>query len=210
MPNIPDKFKKAEKNERGTLFSPAARMMYASLFVPTSPDREDNSQGKLQYGLTILIPADFDLSAIEKDVEEIINKEHKPANATLRAKIKTPILETAGQESLAALAEEYPYFIRIASKAYDKNGQKRQKPGVIDARAQPIAEDDAPDQLYNGRWCRVSMRAYAWTHATGGKGVSLGLNNVQVLWNDDPLAGGKASAESEFEAVEVEEFGEFA
>jgi hypothetical protein len=205
MVNIPEKYRKATVNDRGNLFTPAGRIMYANLFVPSSPDREDNSQSKLQYGLTLLIPAGYDLSEIEKAVDRTIDEKHKPANATLRAKIKRPILETAGIQSLAALAEEYPYCLRLSAKAYDKNGQKRQRPGVVNAKLEIVDEESAPDECYNGRWARCSVREYPWTHKTGGAGVSLGLNNVQLLAHDDPLAGGKARAEDEFEAVEIDD-----
>ena len=206
---VPEKFRSANVNDRGTLFLPAGRMIYANFFVPSSPDREDKSQGKLQWGLTLLIPAGFDLSEVDRMVDEIITKEHKPANAALRAKIKRPVIETAGVESLAGYADEYPFSIRLAAKAFDKNGQPRQRPGVIDARNQPITEDRAPEECYDGRWCRISARPYPWTHPTGGKGVSLGLGNAQLLWNDDPLARGAARASDEFEAVEIEDFGDF-
>lgn len=206
---VPDKFKTATVNDRGTLFLPAGRMIYGSFFVPTSPDREDKSQSKLQWGLTLLVPGGFDLKEVDRIVDEIIDKEHKPANAALRAKIKRPIIETAGVESLAGYADDYPFCFRLAAKAFDKNGQPRQRPGVIDARNQPITEDRAPEECYDGRWCRVSVRAYPWSHPTGGKGVSLGLGNVQLLWNDDPLARGNVRAENEFEAVEIDDFGAF-
>lgn len=205
MPNIPASFKKALKSEKGNLFTPVGRIFYANLFKPSSPDREDKSESKLQYGLTLLLPADSDLTAIEKEVDDLINGEFKPANSTMRNRIKTPLIETAGVQSLAALAEDYPFCIRLSQKAYDGNGQARQKPGVVDKNRNPVVEDDAADECYNGRWARCSVRAYPWKHKTGGNGVSLGLVNVQLLWHDEPLAGSKIKAQDEFEAVDIDD-----
>lgn len=205
MPNIPDSFKKAVKSEKGNLFTSAGRMVYANLFVPSSPDEKDKSDSKLQWSLTLLIPDGYDLSAIEAEVDALIDEKHKPANDTLRKKIKQPILETAGIQSLAALAEEYPFCIRLSAKAFDKNGQPRQRPGVIDKNRNKVEEADAPQECYDGRWARCSVRAYPWTHPTGGKGVSLGLVNVQLLWHDEAIARSNIAAEQEFEAVEIDD-----
>lgn len=206
MPRIPDSFKKAVYFEKsGNFFIPAARMMYASLFTPTPPSQDEDDEKKFIWSVTALIPAGFDLSALEEEVEKLIDREHKPANAKLREKITRPFLETAGIRSLASLADEYPICLRLTAKAYDKNGKRRQAPGVVDMHGKPVSPDREPDETYNGRWFRASVNPYAWTHKTGGEGVSLGLVNAQLLWHDDPLAGGKVAAESEFEAISDEE-----
>lgn len=203
MVNIPDAMKKATFSERsGNWFTPACRMMYANVFQPAFPGQDETEETKKQWQITGLIPAGYDMSEIEKVVGELIAKEHKPANEALRKKIKTPIIETASIQSLASLAEDYPYCVRLSAKAYDKNGKRRQAPGVVDSRGADVKEENEADETYNGRWFRASVNPYAWSHQTGGKGVSLGLVNVQLLGHDDPLAGGKVKASSEFDAID--------
>lgn len=203
MIEVPEKFQKATYSEKsGNFFIPAARMMYASLWTPAPPGENEDDEKKFVWSVTALIPASFDMKVLEEEVERLIDKEHKPANDTLRKKIKTPFLETAGIRSLASLAEEYPICLRLSAKAYDRNGKRRQAPGVVDIYGKPVPAENEPDEAYNGRWFRASVNPYAWTHKTGGAGVSVGLVNVQLLWNDDPLAGGKIAATSEFEAVD--------
>lgn len=203
MVKIPDSLKKASFSERtGNWFTPAARMMYANVFRPTFPGQDEKDELKKQWQITALIPAGFDLSELEKVVDELIAKEHKPANEALRRKIKTPFIETASIQSLASLADDYPTCLRLSAKAYDKNGKRRQAPGVVDAQSGAVHEADEADATYSGRWFRASVNPYAWTHPTGGKGVSLGLVNVQLLSHDDPLAGGKVKASSEFDAID--------
>lgn len=203
MVNIPDTYKKAFLSQKsGNFFTPALRMMYANVFVPTFPGQNETDEMKKQWQITGLIPAGFDMSELEAHIDELVSKEIKPANEALRKKVKTPILETAGIQSLASLAEDYPYCIRLTAKAFDKQGKRRQAPGVIDSSANPVDESRDPEECYNGRWFRASINPFAWSHKTGGNGVSLGLVNVQLLWHDDPLAGGKVKATSEFEAVD--------
>lgn len=204
MPNIPDSMKKAFLSEKsGNFFTPAVRIKWANLFKPVPPSEDEKDEAKFVWNVTALVPAGFDLKALEDEVDRIVREKIKPANETLRRKLKLPILETAGIQSLAAIADEYPYCLRLSAKAFDKNGKRRQAPGVVDASGKEVPESDDADQCYDGRWARISVNPFSWEHPTGGKGVSLGLVNVQLLWNDDPLAGGKVKATSEFEAIDA-------
>lgn len=66
------------------------------------------------------------------------------------------------------------------------------KPQIVDTDLQEIID---PAELYSGAWYRVSLRPYAWEHPTGGKGVSIGLVNVQKVRDDDPFSGGVKAAD---------------
>lgn len=203
MPNIPASHKKAFKSEKGSLFTPAGRLMYANLFTPVPPSKDETDEKKFKYQLTLLLPADCDISLLEKEVGHIIDEEHKPANSALRSKIKTPFIETASIESMAALADDFPFMLRLTSNAYEKSGAARQKPGVVDSALNKVDEDRGPDECYDGRWARCSVRPYGWKRDTG-KGVSFGLVNVQLLWHDDPIGRANVKPENEFEAVEID------
>lgn len=199
---IPDSLRKAVKSERsGNFFTPAVRIKWANFFKLVPPSDEEKDEAKFIWNVTALVPAGFDLSALEAEVERLIAEKIKPANDTLRKKLKLPIIETAGINSLASLADEYPYTLRLSAKGFDKNGKRRQAPGVVDSAGKEIPEADDAEQCYDGRWARISVNPFDWSHPTGGKGVSFGLVNAQLLWHDDPLAGGKVKASSEFEAV---------
>lgn len=200
---VPANLKKASKSEKsGNIFTPAVRIKWANLFTPVPPSEDEKDESKFVWTVTALVPAGFDLKAIEDEVDRLVNDKIKPANETLRRKLKLPVLETAGINSLASLADDYPFCLRLSAKAFDKNGRARQAPGVVDATGKEVTAAMDAEQCYDGRWARVSVNPFNWEHPTGGKGVSLGLVNVQLLWNDDPLAGGKVKASSEFEAVD--------
>ena len=73
-----------------------------------------------------------------------------------------------------------------------------QQPGIVDARGQNVTDEK---EVYAGRWCVASLRAFAYD-TNGNKGVSFGLQNVQILDNDEAWGGMRARAEDEFEPVE--------
>lgn len=211
MPVIPDNLKKAYKSDKsGNVILPAARMMYGSLFTATRPSKSETNPKKFQYSISLLLPAGVDLSVLEAEIKSLFEGNVPEAKRKATA-WRNPIMKTAEDGSLAQYADEYPTLLRMNAKQFQKDGKERAKPEVIDARGVAVPVADEPQETYNGRWCRVSINPY-WYPANDGKaGVSLGLVNVQLLWHDDPLAGGKAKASSDFEPVEgLEEAEEFA
>lgn len=78
-----------------------------------------------------------------------------------------------------------------------------QKPQIVDHQRN-FVED--PEEAYPGRKARVSMRAFPFSNS-GNKGVSFGLNNVQLLSHGPRLGGGRTSALDEFDEFEVDDEG---
>lgn len=83
---------------------------------------------------------------------------------------------------------------------YFMNVNARQQPGLLDKYKQ---KTDSQEDIYSGVYAHVSVNAYAYSHM-GNKGISFGLNNVMSLGHGDYL-GGRASAESDFADIEVED-----
>lgn len=74
------------------------------------------------------------------------------------------------------------------------------KPGIIDKYKNEVTSDD---EVYSGVYGRVSINFYAYNTA-GNKGISAGLNNVQIVEKGEYL-GGRASADSDFDEWEDDE-----
>lgn len=81
------------------------------------------------------------------------------------------------------------FFVRASSQFM---------PGLANAKLQPIIDKQA---VYGGLICRAQINAFVYDSA-GEKGVSFGLNNLQILKEDGVIFGGKNSAENVFEAME--------
>lgn len=79
------------------------------------------------------------------------------------------------------------WFISVRSSA-------QYKPGIVDKNRDTVFDES---QVYGGVWARVSMAAFAFD-TKGKKGVSFGLNNVQVLGYGDPFGAPREAAEDEF------------
>jgi hypothetical protein len=92
------------------------------------------------------------------------------------------------------MADDFPWMLRCQAKF---------KPDVVTPKGdRTYTEDEEADEVYGGRWARFSVRPYWWKHATGGVGVSFGLQNVQMLDHDDPIAGARVKGTAEFEPAE--------
>lgn len=171
----------------GHYITPRCRMVYPALLEKSLPKGETDP-AKAKYQITLLFPKGADLAALVNAAEKTI-ADNISAEKRKTVRIKKPFIKTEEQPRFADLAEDYPVMVR-ASANY--------KPQVIRADTQP--ENDESN-IYGGRWCRVSLNPYWYDHPTGGKGVSFGLQNVQLLEHDDPIGGGHVKAEDQFEPV---------
>lgn len=180
---------KAVLLESGNIRTPRGRLLYPSLFKPRAMKGEPPEKAK--YQASLLIPKGSDISAMKAAVEAVL-KENFSEQVRKASKIKLPFIKTEDQPRFAELAEDYPLMIRC-NATY--------RPDVVGPTMQTIHEEDEADEIYSGRWARLSVRPFAYNR-TDSKGVSFGLQNVQVLDHADPIAGGRVRAENEFESVE--------
>lgn len=73
------------------------------------------------------------------------------------------------------------------------------RPVVVDQNVKDIIDKK---QVYSGAHFRAKIHAYAWTHPTGGKGVSFTLDMIQLVKDGEPL-GNSMKAEDAFAALPV-------
>lgn len=74
-------------------------------------------------------------------------------------------------------------------------------PNIVDRKLDPILDSR---EVYSGMYARVAINAYPF-NTNGNKGVSFGLNNVQKLRDGDPLGGGGAKPEDDFDPLDDED-----
>jgi hypothetical protein len=78
----------------------------------------------------------------------------------------------------------------------------KNKPGIVDKNREDIL---LPEEVWSGQLVRANVVPFAWTH-TGKKGVSFGLNHIQVIESEGrQRLAGRPSAGSAFDAGEVKE-----
>lgn len=113
----------------------------------------------------------------------------------LRGIVKDPVVKSC-REFPNMLPDGPPDACFVRANSLDP-------PGFVDAQGQPLTLQEAAAMLFSGWIVNVSMRAFPYSHISGD-GVSLGLQNVQLVRPGKRL-GGRASASSEFGPVSDEQ-----
>ena len=80
------------------------------------------------------------------------------------------------------------------------------RPGVVDKSRNPIDLEEMDTFLYGGMYARAAIGAFAYD-TKGNKGVSFGLNAIQIVKDGEPL-GIRVGAEEAFADVEDEDYEE--
>lgn len=172
----------------------SGRMVYPDILEPRELE-DDNGNKVYKYQLTILIPKSADISDLKAALAEVREEHFSKAQMD---KVKLPLIPTHTQDRFADYADEYPIMIRTSANV-------KFPPQVVDHRMNLVTAEKGPDEVYGGRWCFATVNPYKWENKKGGIGISLGLNNVQLLEHDDNVGGGHVRAESEFEVVDLGE-----
>ena len=170
--------------------TPKGRIIYPALFKP-SLMKGETDESKARFQVALLIPKDAVLAILTQAVIDKVNDKWSAA-VVKTSKIKKPFIRTEDDPKWMEYADEFPVMIRTNSK---------ERPGVVMANLKECTDET---QVYGGRWAVLALNPFAYDHPVGGKGVSWGLQHVQLLENDDPIGPGRIRAEDAFEAVSDE------
>ena len=123
-------------------------------------------------------------------------------------------IEVAKQESLPKWGGKIPPNLKLPLRdgdvdrpedpayadSYFINATSQEQPGVVDRKRVKITD---PLAIYSGCYIRASINIYPF-NANGNRGVAAGLGNIQFVKDGDRLSG-RASADSDFDALEDDE-----
>jgi hypothetical protein len=186
------------KSEAIKLTTPLFRIGFPSVFEARS--MEGDAGGTPKYGLTaIWKPADFTekdkrlYAAIKAALDTECKRVFKKDWATCKADIegfKTGLRNGANKE-LDGFGPG-TVFASLSSKF---------SPGVVDRNKEEVspAEGNA-DLVYAGAYARATVGVYAYSNK--GKGVAIGLNNLQLIKYDPEVTGrldGRGNAGDDFD-----------
>jgi hypothetical protein len=173
------------------LVTPAGVASYPHLDLPQAAM---NGQGNPKYSLSLVFAKGTDLTALQAAVLEAAIEKF---GANAAAKIKSGALKSPFRTD--AEAKGYPEgstFINVRSE---------QKPGTVylypgaDGKPAIVPDDKVKETFYAGATVRASITAFAYDRPES-KGVSVGLNNVQLLDGTTPRLDGRTKATDDFEA----------
>lgn len=168
------------------------RASYVSIFKT----RYNDLSGKEEYSMMILIPKE-DRKTIEKIEGAIETAKYEKWNNKLPKNLREPLKDGDDENHIPESAEpgEESY-----ANHYFMNVKSSTKPGIVDADLNQVIDEGS---FRSGDYCKVSIQAFAYD-MKGNRGVSFGLNNVQVLRKGEPL-GGRSRPENDFEREERDE-----
>lgn len=155
-----------------TITTPEFRLVFPNLFTP----RAFEGSTAEKYSCIMVFPKTADLTEM-REMCKAAFREKFPQGAS---GARDPFRD--GNEKVAEWGEAFrdAIYVRASSTL---------KPGVCD-RAKALITD--PDTVYSGQYARARVHAFAY-NVTGNKGVSIGLDAVQILRDGEPLGGGSAA-----------------
>jgi hypothetical protein len=157
-------------------------------FCNVCSPRRNEFNGKDEFSTQILVAkSDTTTVAALKDAARaaLATKWGDKVPTKVRNPMRDGDTETKGDGS--ALGPEYKHHFFMTVKS-------SKRPGIIDSSGVELL---GSDDVASGDWGRVSLNAYAYD-AAGNKGVSFGLNNVQLMSKGESLGGGRPSAAADF------------
>lgn len=171
------------------VFGPC-RLSYTHLFSKYAPEG-DPANGK--FMTNVLIPKDEKetIAAIQQAIEAgkksaIVSK----WGGKEPKKLDLPLRDGDVDKEDDEVYEDH-YFVNAKSKT---------RPGIVNRSKEPITDED---EMYSGVWAILSVTFYAY-EVSGNRGVACGLNNV-MKYKDGEMLGGRASADSDFGDLDMED-----
>ena len=170
-------------NPMKVITGPNTRWSYANVWEPKSING-----GTPKFSVSLIIPKS-DTEAAYREGEAKLKRNGKTVPALTA--IKTPLRDGDTERP------DDPAY----AGAYFVNANATSAPGIVDADRNPIL---TRSEVYSGVYGRASITFYAF-NSSGNRGIACGLNNLQKIRDGEPL-GGKASAESDFDTDDDEDF----
>ena len=184
----------SDSKEELKVLTPAFRISFPNVFKP----RAAFDGQEATYNIQMLFPkteSDIpeklkkfgtNLDAVKKAMAAACNKEWGKGNWK-PTDFKHPVIRN-GEEKSELAQYKNMHFINAKSKF---------KPGIVNQQNEEII---APEEFYAGGWARATLNVYTYDNKFG-KGVSVGLQNLQFLMDDESFSG-KRNAKDDFEAIE--------
>lgn len=175
------------------LVTPYATLSFPSLFQP----RAIAEGQEAKYGCALLFNAAAQqtpqFKAMQKAVAQLCAE--KFPNVNLK-QLVLPFKDAAEKADRYQGYEEGVIVVNVQSK---------QKPGIVDARNQDVL---MPEEVYPGQIVRAQLQPFHWNKA-GRRGVSFGLNHIQIVKADAPRLDGRVAANRAFDVIDEDELSDF-
>lgn len=170
-----------------TVQTPEFRLCFPHLFKPTSFEGSTRET----YNCVMVFPKGTDLSKLKEIAKAAFVKAFPNGAKGARSPFRD------GNEMADEWGEVFrdATFIRASSNI---------KPGVADRRKRLITDEE---QVYSGCYARAIVHAFTYD-VKGNRGVSFGLDAVQIVREGEPLGGGAAAVNQFDDLGDDEDWGD--
>lgn len=171
------------------VFGPC-RLSYTHVFNRYNPDG-DEKDGKYQTNVIIPKEEKETIKAVQQAIENgkklaIVSK----WGGKEPKKLDLPLRE----------GDEKDGDDPVYEGAYYVNAKSNTRPGIVDRKKNPIVDEE---EIYSGVWAIVSVTFFGYD-VSGNRGVACGLNNI-MKFKDDEHLGGRVSADTDFNGVDIDD-----
>lgn len=168
--------------------SPIGRVVYPSVYGPNRWGTPEQPE----WDVTLVWSDAKEIAAMKKQILEAAKAKWGPEAA--RA-LKSPLRRCEEKPKLEDMGfAPTDVFVRFKTK---------KQPKVVDQNVHELEE--AEGLVYSGCYGRVSYEIFSWQHESGGRGISLYLRNFQWHRHGVRLVTPQSSADTEFDALPVED-----
>jgi hypothetical protein len=176
--------------KKSTVVTPIGRICFPTLFQPRSGGEGQEPRYSVVLLFDPVAQKTPEYSALKQAVFDAGVEEwgeQRMRDAAFFRSLRLPF-RAAGDKDYEGFEEGFT-FVTARSK---------DRPGVVDARLQDIT---VPADVFAGQLGRAYVSAFAYDFS-GNKGLSLGLNHVQITKADMPRIDGRLAANKVFGTVE--------
>ncbi len=174
-----------------------AILSFPALAKARAMDKEDGTPGEPKYSAMLVFPPGTNLAALDKAIEEVAIEAW---GAGARAKLASGAIDNSLRGGEQAVSKGHAKGTRYL------NARSKQQPGFVFAYPDPatgkpqvVPQDQVEATFYPGAKVRASITVFSYESGKMKKGISFGLNNVQLLDGTTPRLDNRKPAQDEFE-----------
>lgn len=166
-----------------------ARLSFPNVFSPKAPMNQGEEP---KYVATLLFPKQADLTVLSNAVMAHAQREFGDCfqNGQYVGGLHFPFRDQ-GEKAKYDGYVPGAYFVTLSSKY---------KPAVVDLQMAPILDES---RVYPGVWAIATVNIFHYRQKVK-RGVSVGLNSLMIVQDDEKLGGGGANPQKDFAGVNIQ------
>lgn len=174
----------------GNILTCEAVLFYARSAI----EGKENDNGDLVYRAALCFPPETDFKILKNAMGKVALENVEDANQARKFVEKVFSDPNDRPQGGRPAGPEFEGWTQV-------NTSSKNKPDIISPHGKKFSPEEVQSALNSGDWVRVTVDPY-WRNVKKNPGVSLGLQNIQLVRKGKPIGYVKPAGESEFGVVE--------